>query len=194
MDQTKTGALIRALRLELGLTQKQLAESIFVSDKAVSKWERGHGCPDASLLPKLAGALGVEPGVLLSGEMEPNRQTGGNMKKLQFYVCPACSSIVTATGEAAVSCCGKIMQPQAPVKASAEEKLSVEVIDNEYFISSNHPMTKQNYITFVVLLTGDSIMLRKTYPEWDFQTRIPRFGHGKLVWHCTCHGLRYQII
>ena len=56
MDQTKIGALIRALRLELGLTQKQLAERIFVSDKAVSKWERGHGCPDASLISQLASA------------------------------------------------------------------------------------------------------------------------------------------
>ena len=116
------------------------------------------------------------------------------MKKLQFYVCPACNSLVTATGEAAVSCCGKKLLPQNPVKAAAEEKLSVEIIDNEYFISSSHPMTKQNYITFVALLTGDSIMLRKTYPEWDFQTRIPRFGHGRLVWHCTCHGLQYQNI
>ena len=41
MDQKKTGALIRVLRLEKGLTQKQLAEQILVSDKAVSKWETG---------------------------------------------------------------------------------------------------------------------------------------------------------
>ena len=41
MDQTKTGKLIRSLRLEKGMTQLELAESIGVSDKAVSKWERG---------------------------------------------------------------------------------------------------------------------------------------------------------
>ena len=43
MDQKKTGALIRALRLERGLTQRELAEQLHVSARAVSKWETGHG-------------------------------------------------------------------------------------------------------------------------------------------------------
>lgn len=42
MDHEKTGALIRKLRTEKGLTQRALAERLHVSDKAVSKWERGH--------------------------------------------------------------------------------------------------------------------------------------------------------
>ena len=54
MDQTKTGELIKRFRSEFGLTQKELAERINVSDKAVSKWERGNGCPDISLLSALA--------------------------------------------------------------------------------------------------------------------------------------------
>ena len=53
MDQTRTGALIRALRQQKNLTQRQLADAIGVSDKAVSKWERGCGAPDISLLPRL---------------------------------------------------------------------------------------------------------------------------------------------
>lgn len=51
MDQTRTGALIRTLRQQKHLTQRQLADTIGVSDKAVSKWERGCGAPDISLLP-----------------------------------------------------------------------------------------------------------------------------------------------
>ena len=50
MDQIKTGKLIRKLRTDMGLTQKQLAERLHVSDKAVSKWGTGNGCPDLSLL------------------------------------------------------------------------------------------------------------------------------------------------
>lgn len=65
MDQAKTGNLIRSLRQKQHMTQLELAEKINVSDKAVSKWERGCGAPDISLLPALAAALGVEPGVLL---------------------------------------------------------------------------------------------------------------------------------
>lgn len=48
MDQIKTGALIRTLRTEQGFTQRTLAEKLCVSDKAVSKWERGCGAPDGA--------------------------------------------------------------------------------------------------------------------------------------------------
>ena len=52
MDCAKTGALIRRLRLEQGLTQAALAARVGVGAKAVSKWELGQGCPDVSLLPR----------------------------------------------------------------------------------------------------------------------------------------------
>ena len=42
--------------------------------------------------------------------------------------------------------------------------------------------------------SGDSLMLRKLYPEWNLQTRIPRFGHGMLVWNCSRHGLFWQAL
>ena len=72
MDKVKTGELIRHMRTQLGLTQKQLAERINVSDKALSKWECGNGCPDISLLGELARVFGTEVGVLLSGEIDKN--------------------------------------------------------------------------------------------------------------------------
>ena len=96
MDQTKTGGLIRALRTQKGLTQKALAEAIGVGDKAVSKWERGLGCPDVSLLPELSRVLGVWLEALLSGQIDANDQERGNMKKLNFYVCPDCGNVCTA--------------------------------------------------------------------------------------------------
>ena len=60
MNAEKTGALIKQLRMNKNLTQAQLAELVFVSDKAVSKWERGDGCPDITIMPKLAEVLNVE--------------------------------------------------------------------------------------------------------------------------------------
>ena len=59
MDPTKTGALIRALRKERNMAQKDLAERLHITDRAVSKWERGLCAPDISLLEPLAEALGV---------------------------------------------------------------------------------------------------------------------------------------
>ena len=83
MDQVKIGELIRKLRTELGLTQRQLAEKINVSDKAVSKWECGNGCPDLSLLTALADVLGTDMQLLLSGEIDKNELEKGNMNTLR---------------------------------------------------------------------------------------------------------------
>lgn len=58
MDQIRTGSLIRRLRLEQGMTQLALAERLGVSDKAVSKWERGCGVPDLSILPPVISSPG----------------------------------------------------------------------------------------------------------------------------------------
>ena len=57
MDAQKTGKLINFLRSKKGITQKELATLINVSDKAVSKWERGDGCPDVGIFPLLAQTL-----------------------------------------------------------------------------------------------------------------------------------------
>ena len=92
MDNTKVGELIRRLRKESHMTQQQLAEKLHVSDKAVSKWERGMGCPEVSLM------------------------------------------------------------------------------------------------------TSDTVMLKKQYPEWGLQVRIPVFAHGRLLWYCNRHGLYYQEV
>ena len=69
-----------------------------------------------------------------------------------------------------------------------------EKIENDYFVSSSHEMTKEHYISFVAMVTGDAVMMRKQYPEWNLQVRIPAFGRGRLVWYCTQHGLFYQDI
>ncbi len=71
MDHQKTGALIAARRSELGLTQKELAKQLHISDRTVSKWERGTGFPDISLLEPLADALGLTLLELFHGEREP---------------------------------------------------------------------------------------------------------------------------
>lgn len=69
MNANQTGKLIYQLRTEKNLTQKQLAELINVSDKAVSKWERGDGCPDVSIIPILANALEVDVESIMNGTL-----------------------------------------------------------------------------------------------------------------------------
>ena len=68
IDREAFGAFLAGLRKEKGLTQKELAQQLYVSDKAVSKWERGLSLPDISLLTPLAEILGVTVTELLRGE------------------------------------------------------------------------------------------------------------------------------
>lgn len=68
MDGKGIGQFIADMRKERGLTQKELAEKLLITDKAVSKWERGLSCPDISLLTSIADILGVTVNELLSGE------------------------------------------------------------------------------------------------------------------------------
>ena len=68
MDQIKTGGFIAAKRKEKGLTQRELADRLGISDKTVSKWECGKGMPELSLMQPLCRELGFSVNELLSGE------------------------------------------------------------------------------------------------------------------------------
>ncbi len=194
MDNTKIGKLIYQLRKEKNLTQLQLARQMNISDKTISKWERGLGCPEMSLLPELSKIFDVDLEALLSGELDTHEILGGNMKKMHFYICPNCQNLLTAMTATGISCCGKKLKPLQPAKASENEQLIVEKVENDFYITTNHPMEREHYIPFVALLSGDSIMLKKLYPEWGLQVRIPVFAHGRLLWYCTKHGLFYQEV
>ena len=74
IDKEKFGAFLARLRKEKGLTQKELAERLFVSDKAVSKWERSLSLPDVALLLPLADCLWVNVTELLRGELTTQPQ------------------------------------------------------------------------------------------------------------------------
>ena len=194
MDIAKTGLLIRDLRTKMGMTQKSLADLMNISDKTVSKWERGMGLPDVSLLVELSQIFGVNVDILLTGSMNVSDEKGVNMNNAKYYVCPECRNLVFATGDAEISCCGRKLTALEMKKAEPDEKLSVEIIENDWYITTSHPMTKEHYISFVAFATGEKIEMIKTYPEWDMNVRIQKRGHGKLVWYCTNHGLFYQLI
>lgn len=71
MDNLRIGSFIKELRRERGMTQKQLADRLNITDRAVSKWERGLSAPDIALLEPLAELLGVSVTELLKGERKP---------------------------------------------------------------------------------------------------------------------------
>lgn len=194
MDCQKTGELIRKLRLSQSLTQQALAEQLHISPKTVSKWECGMGCPDQSLLKDLAAALGVSLEALLQGDLSQSSPVAGNMKKTVFYVCPNCGSITATTGGVQLACCGMNLEPLKPRKAAPEEALHMEEVEDEWFLTTDHPMTKDCYLSFLAFATGDSIQILKQYPEWNLQCRLPRRRHGTLFFYSTKKGLLYQYL
>lgn len=118
MDMQKTGRLIRRLREARGITQKALAETLHVTDKAVSKWERGLSCPDVALLEPLAEQLGISVAELLQGEREapsenaPDESKGGTPRRakhcskaaLQKYAFSSCTLLFLVGGGVCAVC------------------------------------------------------------------------------------------
>ena len=76
MDKTSLGSTIAALRKERGMTQLDLARQLGITDKAVSKWERGLSCPDLYTFPRLAEILGASVEELMQVSPVPPKPAG----------------------------------------------------------------------------------------------------------------------
>lgn len=189
MDCKKVGNLILGLRKEKGLTQKQLADAMNISDKTISKWERGFGCPDVSLLHELSEILNVNIEKILSGDLDPNNADGGNMKRIKFNVCPTCGNIITSTGEAEISCCGRKLSALIAKPGNEKHHLKIETIEDDYYITFSHEMSKKHYLNFISYVTCDRVLLVRLYPEQSCEVRFPKFYSGKFYFGCNQHGL-----
>ena len=189
MDRYVTGAVIRKLRENKKMTQEELAEKLFVSSKAVSKWETGQGFPDVSLIEPLAKALGISVIELLSGEDIRNINRASNMNRCKFYVCPVCGNVIEATGEAVVSCCGITLPPLEAEACDAEHQIKKETVEDEYYVTLDHPMTKEHYMSFIAAVSDDGIQLKKLYPEGPCEARFRIRAVRKIYAFCNRHGL-----
>lgn len=189
-----TGKTIKTLREKNHLTQKQLADMICISDKAVSKWETDRGMPDVSLLEGLARALNVSIAELLSGDVALNKNKSANIKRSKFYVCPICSNVIHAMGEGAFSCCGirlLPLEPEAITDSDDDHCLKIEEIENELFVTmrNDHPMEKKHYISFIACIGDAGVQFEKLYPEQTVEARFRKSPGRKLYAFCNKHGL-----
>ncbi len=189
MDRYVTGAVIRRLRENKKMTQEELAEKIFVSSKAVSKWETGQGFPDVSLLEPLADALGISVIELLSGEDIRNLNRSSNMARAKFYVCPVCGNVIQSTGEIVASCCGITLPPLEHESADSQHAVRKEIVEDEYYVTVDHPMTKDHYISFLAAVSDQGIQFVKLYPEGPAEARF-RISRVRYFYaYCNRHGL-----
>ena len=98
MEEKSMGEIISTLRKEKGMTQKELADRLHITDKAVSKWERGIACPDTQTIPKLAEILGVSVEDLLNAKALPDAVRKGGTDLLGMIL----KAVPTAMGVAVI--------------------------------------------------------------------------------------------
>jgi len=189
MDRYVTGTVIKQIREKNNLTQSDLANKLSVSDKTISKWETGRGYPDITMIPALSEALGVSVIELFDGELVSNSNISANMQRSRFYVCPVCGNVMVSAGEAVISCCG-ITLPALEAEESDEIHMpSIEQVEDEWYVTFNHPMAKDHYISFVAGLNDKSVELVKLYPEGVAEARFKINKTRYLYWYCNKHGL-----
>ena len=160
----------------------------------MSKWETAKGYPDITLIEPIAKALGISVMELLSGDNITNENRSFNMKKIKFYVCPICGNVITAMGESLISCCGITLPPLEAEQPDESHALTIQPVEDEYYVTLEHEMSKQHYISFLAGVSDNGIQLVKFYPEGNAQARLKKSGMRVFYYYCNRHGLFRQSI
>ena len=189
MNQYVTGSMIKELREKKQLTQAELAEKLYVSDKTVSKWENGKGYPDISLLESIAKVLDVSVTELLSGRAVSNINVSANMMRSKFYVCPVCGNVIHSMGEAVINCHGVMLAPAQAEETDENHMIFIEGVEDEYYVRIEHEMTKSHYISFMAALSPDRLQMVKLYPEGNAEARFKMNVVRKIFFYCNRDGL-----
>lgn len=116
------------------------------------------------------------------------------MSKVKFFVCPNCNNVLSSTGDAEISCCGRKL---VPLKANPEDEshsMCVEEIEDDYYVTLNHEMSKSHYISFAAFVGSDRVLLIKLYPEQAAELRFPKMFGKRLYVCCSQHGLWEKMI
>ena len=116
------------------------------------------------------------------------------MKNVRFYVCAICGNTMFSISEVDTSCCGKTLTALNVSAKTETHPMTIEEVEDDYFIKINHEMTKTHYISFVAFVSYDRILFVKLYPEQNAELRIPKMCGDTLYAYCSEHGLWEQKI
>jgi desulfoferrodoxin len=112
-----------------------------------------------------------------------------NVKNTKFYVCKKCGNILTSAGNAEVVCCGEKLSSLVAKEADEAHKLNVEKMEDDFYITFSHPMTKEHYVSFISYVRFDRVLTIRLYPEQGGELRFPQMRGGKMHYYCNTHGL-----
>ena len=97
--------------------------------------------------------------------------------------------MIHTLGSALVSCCGITLPALEAEEGDEDHVLLVERVEDEHFVTVQHPMTKEHFISFIASVTSDRLQMVKLYPEGNAETRLQLRGRGHLYYYCNRHGL-----
>ena len=113
--------------------------------------------PDITLLEPIAGIFHISVTELIWGNAVRNANVSSNMLRSSFYVCPVCGNVIHGMGQAVITCHGIDLKPEEAEQTDEDHKIFVERIEDEYFVSIEHEMTKQHHISFIAALSSDRL-------------------------------------
>jgi len=90
---------------------------------------------------------------------------------------------------ALISCCGITLPPIIAEEPDEDHLLHVDIVEDEYYVTIDHPMTKDHYISFLAAVLDERLQLVKLYPEAEAAARF-KIGHVIRIYaYCNRHGL-----
>lgn len=112
----------------------------------------------------------------LSGDVlsiRPARDSS-TMADVNFYVCPVCGNILYGTGKVQLNCHGHNLEALVAKSPEGTMVYSVETVKDEYYVTVNHEMSKQNYISFMASVSADRVQIVRLYPEGMAEARFKK--------------------
>jgi len=90
---------------------------------------------------------------------------------------------------ALISCCGITLPPIIAEEPDKDHLLHVEIVEDEYYVTIDHPMTKDHYISFLAAVSDERLQLVKLYPEAGAEARFKIDHVIRIYAYCNRHGL-----
>ena len=91
-----------------------------------------------------------------------------------------------------ISCCGIQLPALETEEPDPAHRLEVQMVEDEIYVSAEHPMSKEHYLSFIAYMTPDSCEIKALYPEGNAETRFFFRRSGWLYYYCNQHGLFRQ--
>ena len=137
--------------------------------------------PDVSLLKDISALYDVDIEKILDGNLEEKGVEVGNMKRMKFTRCVHCGNIFWSTGGGEISCCGRKLTPLTAQPMDKMHDVKIEEIDNEYFVTFDHEMTKEHYIVFAALVSWDRQQWCGCIPSRAANCACPDSAEGNCI-------------